>query len=55
LSKKEAIEAMSTHTKSVQLKLLQSKRISVMDLRKETIKTEGRKPLLDALQLVGIS
>jgi hypothetical protein len=25
-----------------------------MDLRKETIKTEGRKPLLDAFQLVGI-
>jgi hypothetical protein len=26
-----------------------------MDMRKETIKTEGRKPLLDAFQLVGIS
>jgi hypothetical protein len=26
-----------------------------MDLRKETIKTEGCKPLLDAFQLVGIS
>jgi hypothetical protein len=35
--------------------LRQSKRITVMDLRIETIKTEGRKPLLDAFQLVGIS
>jgi hypothetical protein len=26
-----------------------------MDLKKETIKTEGRKPLLDAFQLVGIT
>jgi hypothetical protein len=26
-----------------------------MDLKRETIQTEGRKPLLDAFQLVGIS
>jgi hypothetical protein len=26
-----------------------------MDLRKETIKTEGGKPLLDAFQLLGVS
>jgi hypothetical protein len=35
--------------------MLQSKRLTVMDLRKETIKTEGRKTLLDAFQVVGIS
>jgi hypothetical protein len=29
--------------------------MAVMDLRKETIKTEGSKPLLDAFQFVGIS
>jgi hypothetical protein len=29
--------------------------MAVMDLRKEKIKTEGRTPLLDAFQLVGIS
>jgi hypothetical protein len=38
----------------VQFELLKSKRTAVIELRKETIKTEGRKPLLDAFQLVGI-
>jgi hypothetical protein len=47
VNKKECIEAMPLHVQSVQLKLLQNKRIGVMDLREETIKTEGRKPLLD--------
>jgi hypothetical protein len=37
------------------IEFLQNKRITVMDLRKETFKTEGRKPLLDAFQLVAIS
>jgi hypothetical protein len=55
LSKKESIEAMSLHTKSVQFYLLQSKRTTVMDLRKETIKIEGCKPLLDMFQFIGIS
>jgi hypothetical protein len=36
----------------VQFELLQSKRTLVMDLRKETIKTERRNPLLDAFQLL---
>jgi hypothetical protein len=52
LSKKEGIQVMPPHTKSVQFELLQIKRITIMDLR--TIKTEGSKPLLDAIQLVGI-
>jgi hypothetical protein len=46
---------MSPHTHSVQFKLFKSKKIAVMDLRKETIKTESRKPLLDAFQFVGIT
>jgi hypothetical protein len=46
---------MPPHTMSVQFYLLQSKRITVMDLRKETIKIEVSKPLLDAFQLVGTS
>jgi hypothetical protein len=41
--------------KSSQLYFLPRKRITIMDVRKETIKTEGRKPLLDAFQLLGIS
>jgi hypothetical protein len=55
LKQKESIEAVPPHTESMQFKLYKSKRITGMDLRKETIKTEGRKPLLDAFQLVGIS
>jgi hypothetical protein len=55
LNKKECIEAMPPYMYSVQLYLSQSKRITIMDFRKETIKTEGRKPLLDAFQLVDIS
>jgi hypothetical protein len=55
LNKKESIEAMPPHMKIVQFYHLQSKRTTIMDLRKETIKTEGHKPLLDAFQLVGIS
>jgi hypothetical protein len=38
----------------VQFYLLQSKRITVMDLKKGMIETERSKPLLDAFQLVGI-
>jgi hypothetical protein len=30
-------------------------RKTVMDFRKETITTEGSKPLLDAFQLVGVT
>jgi hypothetical protein len=56
LSKKESIKAMPPNTQSEQLYFLQNKRIAVRDFRvKETFKTEGRKPLLDAFQLVGIS
>jgi hypothetical protein len=35
--------------------LLNSTRIAVMDLTKETIRTKGHKPLLDVFQLVDIS
>jgi hypothetical protein len=31
----------------VQIETVQSKRIAVMDLRRETIETEGQKPLLE--------
>jgi hypothetical protein len=55
LSKEKSIEAMSPHMWRVQSQLLQSKRITVVDMRKETIKTEDSKPLLDASQLVRIS
>jgi hypothetical protein len=46
---------MPPHMQSVEFELLQSKRIAAMNLRKEMIKTEGRKSLPDALQFVGIS
>jgi hypothetical protein len=39
----------------MQFELLQSKGITVTDLRIETIKAQDRKPLVDAFQLVGIS
>jgi hypothetical protein len=44
---------MYSHTKSE--KFNSSRAIIVMDLQKEMIKTEGRKLLLDAFQLVGNS
>jgi hypothetical protein len=55
LSKKEIIEATPPHSKVVQFQLHKSNRITVMDLRQETIKTEGLKPLPDVFQFVGIS
>jgi hypothetical protein len=39
----------------VQFLLHQGNRIAILDVRKEEIKTEATKPLLDAFQLVGIS
>jgi hypothetical protein len=52
LSKKESIEAIPPHMQNVQFYLFQSERIAVMGFRKETIKTEGHKPLLDGFQLL---
>jgi hypothetical protein len=54
LNKKQCTEVMPPHTESVQFQILQSKRVAVMDFKKEAIKTEGRRPLLDAFQFVGI-
>jgi hypothetical protein len=53
--KEECNEAMPPCVWSVPFELLQIKRIAIKDLRKETIETEGRKPLRDATQLVGVS
>jgi hypothetical protein len=39
----------------VQFLLLHGKRITAMDSRKEMIKTESHKPLVDEFQLLGIS
>jgi hypothetical protein len=55
LNEKESFELMPPHRPSVEPEIPQSKRIAVLYLRKEQIKTVVRKPLLDAFQLVVIS
>lgn len=54
LKKEQYIEMEPPFTEGVQIWLLQFKRIAVKDLRKETIKIENRKLLLDAFQFPSI-